>query len=672
MKNKITKLFLALLTFYSGSNLVFAQNVPTPKAVLNATNTEFLTQFAQEKELEFTRGYEMALKSAAEKNMPVSGEKDGYSFALVGYNKEDGTLKYFRTSNNTPTNSSLQTANAKPLQAAGILGAGMRTGVFDGGVGQPGHLAFAGGRYVVKNNNTGQNTTQGKNHAAHVAGTIAGGDFGGTNSPTRGFATEAQIYAYNWFSDLSKMAAAAADANNKIYVSNHSYGLDADNYFQSGGNPSIYGQYNSDARNYDIVANNAPYYTIVFAAGNDRGGWSQYNPSRNGKDLLSQGGVSKNIVTVAATRGTDDYSGITGTASVSGTNAFIASFSNFGPTDDFRIKPDISAKGVNVLSITATSISSTDIMSGTSMAAPAVTGVFTLWQQYFNQIFRQYMRSSTVRALMAHTAKEAGPAVGPDHMFGWGLIDADKGKQVMDAVGLDLARIAEINLLQATSKEYAFTYTGTEPLVVTMAWNDPAAAASTATNQNLSKLVNDLDLRVINTDTGAEFFPWSLKHDILTKPITSTDIATRLVDNTRDNIEKVEVNVNTPGNYKVVVNHKGNLTGGSQVFSLIISGAGTAMPPLDESVSNEEIEAFDKISLYPNPATAILNISGDLKILENSLVEISDVTGKKVYNSRNVFSDNNASINIENLSKGIYLLTISKNGVKKSYKFIKD
>lgn len=667
MKNKITKLFLALLSLASfGAS---AQNMPVTNRVVEDTNSEFLMQFSKEKAVEFQNNFEVAKKIANEKGLPLYGKEDGYVFSLVG-TFEDGSLNYFRTTNNTPVNSSLQTANAKPLHTAGVKGAGMKTAVWDGGVGLTGHSAFVGGRYVVKDNGNSPAWVDmdGKNHSAHVAGTVAGGFFG--TGYAMGFATEAQIYAYNWDSDISEMAAAAAAASNKIYVSNHSYGLNAKNYFASGGTSAIYGQYNSSARSYDVVANNAPYYTIVFAAGNDRDSYSKYNPTKNGKDLLSQGGVAKNVVVVAATRGTEDFSGVAGAASVSGTNAFISGFSNFGPTDDYRIKPDIAAKGVDVLSITAAGISATDTYDGTSMAAPAVTGVFTLWQSYFNSIFKdQWMRSSTVRALMAHTAREAGPAAGPDFMFGWGLIDANKGKQVMDAVALELAKIAEIKLDNSTVKEYEFDYTGAEPLVVTIAWNDPAAVANTSNNLDVPHLVNDLDLRVENVETGDVYYPWSLVRQPNISH-TSTSIATNLVDNVRDNIEKVEVTSNVPGKYRVKVNHKKTLNGGSQYFSLIISGAGTKMPFLDNSVSTKEQQALEGIAIYPNPATSILNIAGSSDLLENSLVEIYDVSGKKVYDST-ISINNNSTINIEALQQGVYLLNISKEGAKKTYKFVK-
>src|SRR5690606_30119518 len=192
-------------------------------------------------------------------------------------------------------------------------------------------------------------------------------------------------------------------------------------------------------------------------------------------------GVSKNTVVVAATRGTEDFSEITGLTSVQkigNVGPFITTYRNYGPTDDFGIKPDIAAKGGeynidSVISVGSSSVSAMATMQGTSMAAPAVTGVFALWQGYHKTVFDTYMRSASVRALMAHTAREAGPAAGPDFMFGWGLIDADKGRQIIDQAKANTAIFEEVDLSpQGSSFDYDFTYDGVGPLVVTIAWND--------------------------------------------------------------------------------------------------------------------------------------------------------------------------------------------------------
>ncbi|MEG1229274.1 MAG: S8/S53 family peptidase [Flavobacterium sp.] len=661
MKNKITKLFLALLAITLGNNAQ-AQDQPMPDYVRKATNIEFLQNFSKEKANEFEVNYNKAVEIAREQGKPISGEKDGRYFSLVGYNVETGNLKYYSTSNNSAVASSLQTANAKPLHLKGITGTGMKVGVWDGGVGLPNHLAFTGGRYIVKDNTTGTNF-----HAAHVAGTVAGGLW--SDQETLGFANTSQVYAYNWSNDLSEMAAAAAATVNPIFTSNHSYGLD---FAGSSAPVSIFGQYDSEARDTDLLANNAVYYTIVIAAGNDRD--KGFNPSQiSGKDLLTQGGVSKNTVVVAATQGTENFSGITGPSSVisvGGVGPFIAGFSNYGPTDDFRIKPDISAKGVNVKSISDGTILSTLTISGTSMAAPAVTGVFTLWQQYHNQEFTKYMRSASVRALMAHTARETGPGVGPDFMFGWGLIDAAKGVEIMDQAKANTALFNEFDITNGASFEYVFPYNGVAPLVATIAWNDPAGTVtpSSTANLDLKKLVNDLDLRLVNTDTNQTYYPWSLDRKWAITS-TSTSIALRNTDNARDNIEKIEPQNAVAGNYKIIVSHKGTLQG-IQNYSLIISGAGGQMPATDGKASVESI-ALSNLIVYPNPVNSVLNISGDLNVLTGAQAQIFDISGKKIKDFSLNFDTDNTTVDVSGLQTGTYILSISKNGSKQSYKFIK-
>lgn len=651
MKNKITKLSLAMILML-GTTKGMTQTMP--KEVREGTNIEFLAQFAKEKEVEAEQNYQKAVKIAEERGLPLSGDKEERFFSLVGYDDEAGSLIYKTTHNNVASSSSLQTANAKVLHAAGVTGSGVRVGIWDGGVGLPNHQAFLGGRYTIRDGgNESWTTALGRRHGAHVAGTVAAGNFG--DGTAMGFAYESQVYAYNWRNDVSEMSAAAGHASMPILVSNHSYGIDYDLYT---GGPGIFGRYDTNAHDFDVIANNAQYYTIVTAAGNDRA--KNYNPGKGGKDLLSWGAVAKNAVTVAAVNGLNNY---TGPNSVT-----MSSFSNWGPTDDFRIKPDISAKGVSVKSISNAGTGSTEVMSGTSMASPAVAGVFALWQHHHRNIFEnKYMKSATVRALMAHTAREAGPAPGPDFMFGWGLINAGGGMEVMDQAIEGEALLKEFTLPNSREFGYEFPYDGVEPLVVTIAWNDPAFQATTWTNVDTKLLINDLDLRLINMDTQTTYYPWALRRSWTVAP-TSTQIAIRTGDNMRDNIEKIEPANAVAGNYKIVVSHKGNLVGGSQDYSLIITGAGGIMPVTDGQASAEKM-ALQSLNLYPNPVEDVLNLAGDLNVLDGSKMGVYDLSGKKVIET--VFDANSAQLNVSKLESGVYILTISKDGVKQDYKFIK-
>src|SRR5690606_18408777 len=102
----------------------------------------------------------------------------------------------------------------------------------------------------------------------------------------------------------------------------------------------------------------------------------------------------------------------------------ISRFSSFGPTDDGRIKPDIMGVGEDVYSLASDDRSSYGISSRTSMATPNVTGSLALLQQYYQELFGEYMRAATLKGLVLHTALDLGTP-GPDYRTGWGLLDTE-------------------------------------------------------------------------------------------------------------------------------------------------------------------------------------------------------------------------------------------------------
>lgn len=74
----------------------------------------------------------------------------------------------------------------------------------------------------------------------------------------------------------------------------------------------------------------------------------------------------------------------------------------------------------------------------------------------------------------------------------------------------------------------------------------------------------------------------------------------------------------------------------------------------------------DNISIYPNPVKDILNVQG--KSIEGSNIEIFHMTGALVHKSKLT----NGKVNIANLNKGIYVLSVEKDGKKTTMKFIKQ
>jgi len=651
MKCKISKmLFVALALGLSVSGVSYAQQGKDLDYIIQNSNVRELESMSKQFRAEREANYKKAVEKAKQLGKPIFGynEEEGYGYSLEKIT-ENGGLVYYRTFsnnkvfNNVATASSLATVKAKYLHELGIEGQGMKIGIWDGGIPVATHVSFLG-RVITKDN--GQEVTpaagEGVSHATHVAGTLAANN----NIPDiKGFMPEADIWANNWRFDVSEMPTQAAQG---LLVSNHSYGLNAIE-----GNPygvGFFGRYGTDAKEYDEIAHEAPLYTIVFAAGNDRDyvsmpSLSGYFPAKGGRDLLTQAGVSKNTVVVASAHGIENYT--------SPSNVQLSSFSSWGPTDDFRIKPDITTKGHNVKSAWPGGPANTNIESGTSMAAPSAAGVFGLWQQYYNQSNPgTWMRSSTVRALMAHTALEAGPANGPDYMFGWGLLNAEEGAKVIGQNGEGYSLVGEYTLDNGGVFELPFVRTedSNSPLTVTIAWVDvPGTAINSGSDLPIKSLVNDLDLRVINEDTGEEYMPWKLVYDS-NWSTTGSGIAEK-GDNDVDNIEKVELGMIDDGNYKVVVSHKGNLTGGSQEFSLVMSGMGAP-------VSTNKYNKIEGLNVYPNPVNDILNIESIQVSLNGASVQLLDISGRTVkeinlYNQLDVYQ-----IDLSDMVSGVYMVKI--------------
>src|SRR5690606_4877605 len=246
-------------------------------------------------------------------------------------------------------------------------------------------------------------------------------------------------------------------------------------------------------------------------------------------------------------------------------------------------------------------------------------------------------------------------------MYGWGVLNIEGGALVMENVAEEKAVIEELTLNNNDVIEIEIETLGGSPLVATIAWNDPAGTPiGSGTNLPMPRLVNDVDLRIVNVDTNQEFLPYMLNRTWPQLAVGST-INTK-GDNIADNIEKVEIVGAPAGNYKVVISHKGTLTGASQIVSLIITGHQGALSVEDEALS--------ALKLFPNPATDFVTIEGDYSILQNAELAVYDQTGRLV-DSAVLKYDSDFKINTSEYPSGIYMFTLSKNGATKSYKVVK-
>lgn len=514
-----------------------------------------------------------------------------------------------------------------------VTGAGMTAGVWDGGKVRDTHNEFGGGKVTLSDD-----ASTLSNHATHVTGTIIAT---GVSALRKGIAYGGQAKTYYWDNDYTEMLAFGSGG---YLVSNHSYG------YIAGDLPTTkFGQYDVASAQIDNVSNANPYYQVVMAAGNDRDDFTVEQVSnKGGYDLLTGRCNSKNGIVVAAVEQVNNY--------LNPSSVVMSSFSNFGPPDDGRIKPDIAAKGVAVNSCISSTNASYDIYQGTSMASPAISGLVLMLQKHFNNLNAStFMRASTVRGLICHSAKEAGLNPGPDYEFGWGLADAEAAANII--TNRNVSTVLEENTLtNAQTFTKVISISSAQKLSATICWTDPTGSQNSSGDQDnrAARLRNNLDLKILKD--GEIYYPWRLEVEDPQAPATNYD------DNEVDNIEKVEIPNAQPGVYTIQVTNKGNLVGGSQVFSLIAS-AGTGL-----TLNNRDYDYNSSIFIYPNPAASILNfeVKNNIAI---SAISINDISGKEIYKNSNLIGN---SIDISNLASGVYFVTFKSDNSLVTKKFIKE
>jgi subtilisin family serine protease len=132
-------------------------------------------------------------------------------------------------------------------------------------------------------------------------------------------------------------------------------------------------------------------------------------------------------------------------------------FSSSGPTRDGRLKPEVSAPGHNVRAALSGSGTKTRIMSGTSMASPAVAGIVALM---FDEAAKRgrTLSAQQVRDILIQTARRAPPAgVGWHPQYGHGRVDASAAVEaVIDLLaqgGVSPAATASNNVTARTVRE---------------------------------------------------------------------------------------------------------------------------------------------------------------------------------------------------------------------------
>lgn len=587
------------------------------QSILDTDREALLLQSRIESE-RWTQRRAVAEEWAKNAGRPVRMELDNGRVLELQFIDTLGMPAYYIT-HNIDAAASIGTLDLRPGGALGLnlTGTGMTIRQWDAGRPRPTHVELTG-RLTA-----GDGTSSNQQHSTHVAGTLIAS---GVRSPAQGMAPAASLRYFDWNNDLSEMTSEAA---NGALISNHSYGYGrgwtwtGSNWTWSGNNgisateDYLFGFYDAETRSWDQLAYNRPYYLIFKSAGNDRGEGPGTSPPNDGPyDCIGSDAIGKNVITIGAVE--DLGLGYQGTSSV-----VMTSFSSWGPADDGRIKPDVCANGSDLYSANSTGNTAYVSLSGTSMASPSAAGSALLLQQYHQQLkgSGQFMRAATLKALIIHTADEAGPDPGPDYMFGWGLMNtAAAAKKLTEDLSFNV--IDELTLSNGATYTRQIKSSGSQSIRVTIVWTDPPGTpVAPALDPTNPALVNDLDLRITN-QYGQTFYPWRLN------PASPANPALRNGENNVDNVEMVDIEMPLPGVYTITVDHDGTLSGGSQAFSIIISGEEAFIDPP---------QAFSAVVNSQNPTSSILlswtkNNSGNgVVIAWNNSPEFGHLVDGKAY-----------------------------------------
>ena len=271
--------------------------------------------------------------------------------------------------------------------------------------------------------------------------------------------------------------------------------------------------YTTDCQTYDSLVRDAQSsvqgnqeITVVFSSGN-KGPGGQLTSPGNAKNVIMVG-ASENL------RAGLDGCGID--SSGADDIKSLISFSSGGPTADGRTRPDIVAPGTHIQGARSQSRSYNaggvcgpgnyplgqslyTWSSGTSHAAPAVSGGAAIIRQLFQQATGKPPSPAMVKAYLTNSASYLTGVMAGDSLpganQGWGLMSLGRA---LDGVPRTL--VDQDQVLSNTGQ--VFTVQGriadpTKPLRVTLAWTDAPGSPLA------SPVVNDLDLQV---DVGGKTY----------------------------------------------------------------------------------------------------------------------------------------------------------------------
>ena len=327
----------SLLTFLLvfTTTLTFSQTKKQIEKIQQETNLANLRSIEESSKIRVTEAKEKALQMAQIKGWPITFTENGSFHELMSLTKDNQPVYYKTLNQNAAISTRVNHLNSEGSLGLDLDGQGMTAHIWDGGRVYLEHQEFDGpggdDRVIF-----GDDESQYSDHGTHVTGTILAS---GVNPEAKGMAPQANGVSFRWNQDVPEATVAAAAG---MLLSNHSYG-----YNLSALADADIGAYLYDARDFDDIMYNAPFYLQVVSAGNDGGDGSSNGDPLEGNNLfdkLSGMSPAKNNLTVA--NGQDAVIDEDGNlVSMNRNNG-----SSEGPTDDLRVKPDIIGNGTGLIS----------------------------------------------------------------------------------------------------------------------------------------------------------------------------------------------------------------------------------------------------------------------------------------------------------------------------------
>ncbi|MEM9921602.1 MAG: S8 family serine peptidase [Bacteroidota bacterium] len=344
-------------------------------------------------------------------------------------------------------------------------------------------------------------------HSEHVVGILAGQ--ANLSENYGGVAPEGQILLGKNF-DIIAQSMKLNDQYG-MAITNNSYGR------------TFYCDIAENIREFTLILDKQlheiPALLHVFSAGNF-GDYRCEGQLPNFQTLSPVYGVAKNVLTV----GNIDIDGK------------IAANSSRGPTLDGRLKPEICAKGVQTFSTAGGKGYTTK--SGTSMAAPLVTGTSALLTQAYRlENNGENPDGGLIKAILCNTAVDKG-LPGPDFTYGFGLMNARRAFYNLEQKNYRSGQIANGQTLTFPLN----VDEQTNQLKVLLYWADKENAENILFEP---ALINNLDIEVVAAD-GSIHLPYVAQ---ATQP---DQAAIRAVDQ-HNNIEQVVIDLPKAGNYTIRV-----------------------------------------------------------------------------------------------------------------------